>query len=275
MPDKRAFSDQTVGGMRFNVLLTLKIAALACLAGLAKYGIDEAGWSRLPLTALTGSILSAVTFVIGFVLNSLIKDYKDAEKLPLEISSAIKNLADDGEYFANQLDDFDDTQLRADLHRLTELATNTILNTIDPDLDAALRAVLRNISDLDRAGAPPNHTVRMKADLFLIRKSIERARYIRKIFNLPTAYSLVLTAAIVGIALLAMTTADHRVGIAVSTSVLVFLYTYLLRLISIVENPFAKHNGQMDDISLYMMREAAEDVAPRPAHVPSPVDAPR
>jgi hypothetical protein len=248
--------------MKLNLRLTGLITLFAVAAGVGKYAIDTQGWSRLPVTTLTGSILSAVTFVIGFVLNSLIKDYKEAEKLPLDIATAVKNLADDGEYFAEQLDDFDDAELRANLGRLCDMAINTIIKTTDPELDVALRAVLRNISDLDRAGAPPNHTVRMKSDVFLIRKAIERARYIRRIYNLPTAYTLVVTLAIIGMGLLAATKADHRVGMAVATAVLAYLYGYLVRLIAIVENPFAKHRGKRsDDISLYLIREAAADVA--------------
>jgi hypothetical protein len=251
--------------VRFNTILTIKIALVAVATGLLKYAFDEANLSRLPLTALTGSILSAVTFAIGFVLNSLIKDYKDAEKLPIDIATSIKNLADDGTYFAEQLEAFDDAPLRANLLRLCDLSRNTIRDTIDPDLDTVLRAVLRNISDLDRAGAPPNHTVRMKGDVFLIRKSLERARYIRKIFNLPTAFSLVVTAALVGMALLIATRGEHRVGIAVATGVLAFLYAYLVKLIAIVENPFSQQKGrQADDISLYMIRETASDLAVQP-----------
>ena len=196
------------------------------------------------------------------MLNSLIKDYKDAEKLPIDIATSIKNLADDGAYFAHQLADFDDAPMRANLLKLCDLSRTTIRDTLDPDLDTTLRAVLRNISDLDHAGAPPNHTVRMKSDVFLIRKSLERARYIRKIFNLPTAYSLVVTAAVVGMSLLIATKADHQIGIAVSTGVLAFLYAYLVRLIAIVENPFVQKGvKQADDISLYMIRETAADLS--------------
>lgn len=250
----------------FNYGLTLKIALLAIAASALKYGIDTLDFARLPLTALTGSILSAVTFVIGFVLNSLIKDYKDAEKLPIDIATAINNLGDDGAYFAHQLPNFDDTSLRANLLQLCDLSVETIRDTINPDLDTTLRAVLRNISDLDLAGAPPNHTVRMKTDVFLIRRSLERARYIRKIFNLPTAHTLVVTVAVVGMGLLLLTRSEHRVGIAVSTGVLAFVYAYLLRLIAIVENPFAAHRNQrLDDISLYSIRETAADLQTRPA----------
>jgi hypothetical protein len=247
--------------MKLNVRLTIWIAVFAASAGVAKYFVEGRGWAHIPITTLTGSILSGVTFVIGFVLSSLIKDYKEAEKLPLEIASSIKNLADDGEYFAAQLADFDDEPLREHLGRLCDLATNTITSSADPELDSALRSVLVCISSLDRAGAPPNHTVRMKTDVFAIRKAIERARYIRRIFNLPTAYTLVVTLAFVAMALLFITTADHRVGIAVATGMLAYLYAYLVRLIAVVENPFAKRRGdRMDDISLYLIREAAADL---------------
>jgi hypothetical protein len=83
---------------RFRLFATV----LAVVVGLSllKTAIHWVGLEFLTLNALFTSAIAAAVFIIGFLLSSVLADYKEAERIPTDMRVALEAVHDDSRSFA-------------------------------------------------------------------------------------------------------------------------------------------------------------------------------
>lgn len=70
-------------------------ASMAILVVALKYVLHILGFEPVEQSSLHNSVISSVTFVIGFLLSATIADYKESERMPSEFAAQVENMYDD------------------------------------------------------------------------------------------------------------------------------------------------------------------------------------
>src|SRR5215472_1729948 len=95
----------------FNVVAVLLVV---------KMGIHALGYEFLKLDSLFPSIVASAVFIIGFLLSSILPDYKEAERLPGDIRVALEAIYDDVLTFAKRKPGPHFEEMRATLAGIVE-----------------------------------------------------------------------------------------------------------------------------------------------------------
>src|SRR5262245_16383997 len=90
---------------KFRLFFTVGIIVL--LLGGAKAIVHYFEFEFLDLNGLVTSGIGGAIFIIGFLLSSILKDYKEAEQLPTTLRTAIEAIDGDLECFARTNERFD------------------------------------------------------------------------------------------------------------------------------------------------------------------------
>src|SRR4029077_19986673 len=91
----------------FNVI------AVVIVLTLLKTAIHALHLEFLMLNFLFPSIIAGVIFIIGFLLSSILADYKESERLPADIRVALEAIHDDVRFFAEKAPEIDIGKLRS------------------------------------------------------------------------------------------------------------------------------------------------------------------
>ena len=89
---------------KFRLFFTVGIIVL--LLGGAKAIVHTFGLEFLDLNGLVTSGIGGAIFIIGFLLSSILKDYKEAEQIPTALRTAIEAIDGDLECFARSNERF-------------------------------------------------------------------------------------------------------------------------------------------------------------------------
>jgi len=81
--------------MRINseYRLLLRVSAIVSGVVCAKLIVHYLGWEVISINPLFSGIVAANIFLMGFLLNGVLSDYKESERLPGELSACLENLA--------------------------------------------------------------------------------------------------------------------------------------------------------------------------------------
>ncbi len=219
------------------------------LAGL-KFALGLAGLELFPLSPLLPSLLAGTIFLLGFLLAGVLADFKEAEKIPTEIASALRNIYDEGLYVKELKKDFDLEKLRIKVHRIV----SSFLEEIGSGEGVAmsLKAVSElneSLIQMERLNVPAPYLARLKNEQGSLRRSILRASYIKENSFVGIAYVIAEAAtAIVLIFLIFLRTSPPYEGIALLFAIS-FLLIYLLLLIRDMDNPFELKKGPASSYS--------------------------
>jgi hypothetical protein len=83
---------------KFRVFFVM--AAIVLLLSVLKAGVHWFGLEFLTLNTLLTSGIAGAIFVLGFLLSSVLSDYKEAERIPTEIRVALDAIHGDVSSFA-------------------------------------------------------------------------------------------------------------------------------------------------------------------------------
>ena len=78
-------------GRRLRILL--QVTAIVGLVVVAKLILHRLGWEGISINQLFSALVASNVFLLGFLLNGVLSDYKESEKIPGEIASALTLLA--------------------------------------------------------------------------------------------------------------------------------------------------------------------------------------
>lgn len=233
-----------------SLVLTVVIVAL-------KYTFHYLGWELIEQTSLHNSVISSVTFVIGFLLSATIADYKESERIPSDFASNLEDMYEDAAQIHKSYPAFDLAKFKKQLHTVA-LGFGKDARKKSYDGRKDIRALGSFFAAMESGNVPPNFIVKLKQQQTQLLRSRQRVDYIQKIRFIPSATILARSIVIAVIALILLTNIDPFYGGLVISGIISFTLIYMLILIQFISTPFHKAGKTQDDVSLFLINDAAE-----------------
>lgn len=238
--------------------LFIAVVLIVFVLSFVKIIIHWSGMEFLSLNALFTSAIASAVFIIGFLLSSVLADYKEADRMPAEIRTALESLKDDSLAHALRNREYSHKDMRLALVGFVE----SLLAAFDshsghrftPTADA-IDNILSCISQMERTGLPPNYVARLKSDISVLRKCIFRMHHIQRIQFVPSVHVLVKSLVFAILFLLLFLKTEGSPESALIFGAISYMFIYALHLISTLEQPFTRLRPSMDDVSLFLLRE--------------------
>ncbi len=255
---------------RLSLLLSI-LAVVAVLLAI-KLAVHTYRLEFLALDTLFSSVVASSIFIIGFLLTGILPDYKEAERIPAELRTALEAIYDDSNAFAVSERQVDVGRLRTVLIDMIEslergLGRDGQHTHIEQSI-ARIDDLVAHVSALEQLGMPSNYIVRLRNAVDVVRRSLYRIGYIQRIEFLPTVHVLIQTLICAILLLLLFLKTDGSVGTALIFSFVSYLFVFALHLITVFEQPFREASHSPDKVSLYQLRELLEKLSLSPAPVP-------
>ncbi len=233
------------------------VVALSCI----KFYIHKLDLEFLQLNSLFTSAISAAVFIIGFLLSSVLADYKESERMPSEMRVALEGIRDDAESFTEANRGYSPQPVYRALHGILISLAKTLNKGEHADIRPAITHVdeLRVcFAEMSQRGMPPNFVVKLKAEQGIIRRCLFRMYHIQKIQFVPSVHILVQSLVTSIIFLMLTLETEGSPESALIFGLLSFMFIYGLYLINTLEQPFRKGRMSLDDVSLFLLREFEE-----------------
>jgi hypothetical protein len=232
------------------------IIAVSSIVGI-KIFLQYTNLEFLSTTPLHTGLLAGSLFVIGFILSSIHTDYKESEKMPVDLTTALESIYQDGVLTQIKYPTFD-----INGYKKTILE---ILNTYRSDLHKGeyeaftkTKELASYFAQMETLGVPANYIVKLKQEQHTIVKIIQRTHYLYKIQPLPSAFILVKSLVYIIIAMLLVTKIGPLIDEVAVTGFISFIYIYVLQLIKVMDTPIHKEGTTQDDVSLFLLDEQKE-----------------
>lgn len=192
-----------------------------------------------------GSILSGGIFLVGFMMNGVIADYKEAEKLPGELAVVLASLEDALTWGVplkrkdNEL--FTPAAIRTEILRLVNiifkwLGTSTMLRNDDVVHTALTRFWMTYALPMSEVGPPV--AVHVVQQVSRLRLALTRISIISTSTYLPAGYAVVEAFCFLALSIVICGRYSNQAsgyGVIVGTSI---LYASMLHLLRDIDNPF-------------------------------------
>jgi hypothetical protein len=238
--------------LRWRVVGQTALMVLGIIA--AKLVISAFSLEFISLSPLFTSVVAGGVFVLGLIVAGTLADYKEAERVPAEITAALTNIHDDAAAFKEaypdlDLDRLEDTLFRivgAFLHDLGDPRSTGALEAID-DLNASFL-------EMDRVGVPATYTSRLRGEQGSLRRSVLRVYHVQRTEFLPSAYLLIQSIVVIIITVLAFMEIEPTYEAVIILAFISFFFISLLRLLHIMDRPFHVEERTDDDVSLFLLR---------------------
>jgi hypothetical protein len=224
-----------------------------------KFVVHYFGFEVLVLNTLLTSGIGGAIFIIGFLMSSILADYKEAERIPADIRMAIEAMYGDLKCFAADKTDFDlpafDRILLSTLDKLRSgLGHANGHKNIPPVLDEIDR-LTPIFGRLESMGMAANFVVRLRTHQDLLRRSMLRIYHIQRVEFVPSVHVLVQTLVLSIVIMMLLLETEGDPASAILFGFISYMFVYALYLIRLLEQPFAKGHGTFDDVSFFLLDE--------------------
>jgi hypothetical protein len=247
---------------RFRLLIN--VVAMVALLVLAKVLIHNFGFEFLETDIFFPSVVASSIFIIGFLLSSILPDYKESERMPAEIRTALEAIYDDADSFARRTPNVDMDGLRKILTGFVVALENGLdAKHNHSGLAGAIGEVDRlsaAFTQMEQLGMSPNFIVRLRGGQDVLRKCVYRIYYVQKMQFLPSVHVLIQTLVVATIFLLLFLQTEGSYGSAFVFGFVSYMFIYALHLIKVLEQPFRKHEHSVDDVSFFLLREFVDKI---------------
>src|SRR5262245_42018236 len=239
--------------------LFFNVVGMVAILVLAKFLIHNFGFEFLELDIFFPSVVASSIFIIGFLLSSILPDYKESERMPAEIRTALEAIYDDAEAFARRTPN-------VDMDGVKHILTNFVIALEDglgtKGNHSALAGAIAELDrlsavfvQLEQLGMSPNFIVRLRSEQDVLRKCVYRIYYVQRMQFLPSVHVLIQTLVVATIFLLLFLQTEGSNGSAFVFGFVSYMFIYALHLIKVLEQPFRKHENSVDDVSFFLLRE--------------------
>lgn len=245
---------------RFRLLA--RAGAVVVMVVAAKLAMHALGWEILSLNPLFSGIVAANVFLMGFLLNGVLSDFKESERLPGELASSLESLAQDvrGIGLARA-----DAEVRPCMVVLSALATD-VRGWFHKQVRT--RALVARLDELTPEFATLEQWTqatlvsRLKQEQAGIRRLLTRAHTIRETSFISSGYLLAdLVTGLLCVGLVLVRIEPFYESLFFVT-VIAYFMVYLLMLIRDLDNPFGYYDGASgEDVSLKPLDDAIERIA--------------
>ena len=224
----------------------------------ARFGVDQAGWQFVTAGPLLTAVVSSGIFVVALVVAGTLTDYKESERVPAEIVSALLSILTDARAFKKEKPAFDLVGL--------ERRVRSVVTTFQADLESpgsrtcidAINALSESFADMDRLEVIATYISRLRGEQSALRKVVLRAYHIQETEFVPSAYTLIWTILLLAVAVLTFTKSESETEGYVLLGAIYFFLLYLARLLKILDTPFQPQKRTTDDVDFKLMNEFLE-----------------
>lgn len=249
------------GSSIFTSFRVLFIAAsLTLLVLVAEYITTILDFRPIELGSLHSAIVSGATFVIGFLLSATIADYKESERIPSEFATNIEDMWADAKQIHASYPVFNKKGLQKQLIAIADGFTKDV-RTKSYDSRADILKLGDYFLEMEKGGAPANFIVKLKQQQVALLRARHRVNYIQRIKFIPSATILARSIVLLVIATLVFTNVDGGMALV---GLISFILLYMLVLISVISTPFHVSGRTRDDVSLFLISDAADFVRTNP-----------
>jgi len=221
--------------------------------GAIKWYVRENGFEIMELNTYFSTLVAADVFLLGFLLSGAMPDYKEAEKIPGEMSSAFDSIVEECDVLKGK--PASRKEAVACLEH-TRLAIASIVRWFHHeertrDVIETLRGFAPLFAKLE-PHTQANFLVRLKQEVSAVRRMVVRMRNIREATVVAPAYAVSeLFTAIVIVSLVFVDMGTMLEAILITGSIS-YLLVYMIMLIRDLDNPFQYHNKahMQDEIAI-------------------------
>lgn len=238
--------------------LALRVLPIVIIVAALKYVYHQYGFEVLEVSPFMSGLIGANIFLLGFLISSVLIDYKESEKLPGELAASLMSIFEE---VATIYKTQKSAVVKECLDHTLTLAVSLKnwfykIEHTDPLMDklSELNDFLAKLrAETDDAGA----IGRIKAEQSAIRRNVIRVRTIRGTFFSPSGYAIAEAMNIVVILGLLLTQIDNFYAAVFFVAFITFVSTYMLLLIKELDNPFDYYTDPhgTDEVSLMPLDE--------------------
>lgn len=248
-------------------LMVSTLPVVLALLGLKLFLEQVLGFEGLIDFSDVGIILTSGVFLIGFLLAGTMSDYKEAEKLPADLSCTLETIEEIFVLASTDRPGLDLRELRGELLTLTDAIRHWLVRKCSTaEVYAAMTRLSDVLQQLERAGAGP-YASRAVPQLLMVRRCVSRIDVIVRTGFLPPAYALLEVLIVMIISLMMIARFKSIVAEALLVPFVALVNIYMLRLIKDVDNPFDFKDGARDhssgEVALFPLDEYRERLAAR------------
>ncbi len=251
---------QRMGKLYVGTVVGLMVICLLAF----KYIIHIFEWDFITLNPLVGTVVASATFITGFLLSGVFADYKEVDKIPSEIRSAMESIWAEAKALSRKDATFDLNPLRSILTKFVEEFEDGLSDTKNHShMGCALDAIgeLDQVfDDMEAREVPANYMTRIKSEQTNLRRLVLRVYHIQKTKFVPSVTVLVESAVFSVIGMILFVETDFYTGL-IEVGLLSYLLLYTVHLIHILEKPFRKgKDDTADDVSIFLLREFSSEI---------------
>lgn len=247
---------------KFRLFFTVAVVVLAL--GCVKVAVHYYGLEILELNSLLTSGIGGAIFIIGFLLSSVLADYKEAERIPADIRTSIEAIDGDLECFASINAEFELAGCRQILLSTIDKLRIGLGHARDHKDIPPVLAEIGNLTPifgrLESMGMTANFVVRLRATQDVLRRSMLRIYQIQRVEFVPSVHVLVQTLVFAIVAMMLFLKTEGDPASAIMFGFISYMFVYALYLVRLLEQPFAKGHGSVDDVSFFLLDELEADL---------------
>lgn len=239
--------------------LFFAVAVIVLVLGGIKAAVHYFGLEFLELNTLLTSGIGGAIFIIGFLMSSILADYKEAERIPADLRTSIEGIDGDLESFAVTNPDFDLLSCRRILVAIIDKLRRGLDHAKDhKDIPPVLEEISKLtpiFGRLETMGMAANFVVRLRTTQDVVRRAVLRIYQIQRVEFVPSVHVLVQTLVMAIVLMVLFLKTEGDPASAIMFGFISYMFVYALYLVRLLEQPFAKGHGSVDDVSLFLLDE--------------------
>ena len=227
-----------------------------------KVAVHFCGLERISVNQLFSAMVASTIFLLGFLLNGVLTDFKESEKIPAELATCLQTL--NLEIRAIQVY-HPEVQIAAALAAVTGLG-QSLLDWLKERISTEQMLARHTQTHVEVVrvalhfkGDASTLRGRLMQDLAVILARINRVQTIRDTTFVPLVYWMADIAAVLLFAGLVMARAENLPESVFFLAVISFIVILLLRLIDDIDNPFGLSDlDSAEDVSIDLLEKAVD-----------------
>jgi hypothetical protein len=210
---------------------------------------------------LLSSVIGGMTFLIGFILAGTMGDYKDSEKIPVEIVASLETIYEEGRYIKKLNEKFDLDGINALLIKTTEDLKKDLTSTGKKTVIDDISFLSEHIYKAEKMGIPAGWLGRIKSEQAQLKKNVLRMFQIKQTQFIPAAYAIVDIMVFMILTILVFIKLEPFNDSLLMVGIMSFIYIYMVFLIKDIDDPFELTKKSYADINLSMLDAFKHKVA--------------
>jgi len=206
----------------------------------------------LTLSSLFTAIISANIFLIGFLISGVLVDYKESEKIPGDLASALESMADEGIILYQAKNTETAYEYLLKIREFNGLLVDWFYKKIKTNQLMYKLADFNGFFLAFESLTQANFIVRLKQEQNIIRKMINRVHTIRETSFVGTGYAIAELITFILILGLLFIRIDPYYESLFFVSFVSFILIYMIFFIKDLDNPFGyiESDNLVEDVSL-------------------------